>query len=285
MKLVVRFRRLMSLLLILFWSLFPIYWAINTSLTTQTAAQSTPAHLSPDPLTIKSYQQLFEGGLAAGASGGNVSAEFTRSLLNVVIEAGGATLLTVPVALIAAYALARMRMRFRRLIFTAVLLTLAVPVYATLLPVYRLMIDLGLLNTYLGVILIYASGFLPLAVWILYNYLLTIPLQLEEAAAIDGATPMQILRRIVLPLSSPGIAATAIIVFLFGWAQFLFPLIMTTNLSAEPLNVLVAGLSGERVVPFTLLMAAAVLAAAPAGIIALALNRRIVSGLTQGAVK
>ena len=284
MRVLRRTTRWLTLLLILFWSFFPIYLALNTSLMTQRAAQSTPARYIPNPLTGTNYRQLF-GFVHAGAGGGSISAEFLRSLLNTVVEAGGAVLLTVPIALFAAYALARMRMRFKRLIFTAVLLTLAVPAYATLLPVYRLMINLGLLNSYLGIILIYASGILPLAVWILYNYVLTIPQQLEEAAAIDGASSIQSLMRIILPLAAPGIAATAIIVYLFAWAQFLFPLIMTTDLSAQPLTVVVAGLSGERVIPFTLLMAAAILAAAPAGLVALLLNRYIVSGLTSGGVK
>jgi multiple sugar transport system permease protein len=281
MKYVRRLGRSGVIALILLWSVFPVYWALNTSLTTQKAAESSPAHYLPHPLTVTSYQQLF-GGTELSSS---ISGQFLRSLLNAIIEAGGATLLTIPVALLAAYALARLRMRFRRTIFTAVLVTLLLPAYATLLPVYRIMIQLHLVNTYLGVILVYAAGFLPLAVWILYNYVLTIPRDLTEASVVDGASALETLRMVILPLAAPGVAAAAIITYLFGWAQFVFPLILTTGNSASPVTVLVAGISGERVVPFTLLMAAALLAAAPAGLIALALNRHIVSGLTAGGVK
>ena len=107
-------------------------------------------------------------------------------------------------------------------------------------------------------ILVYTSGFLPLATWMLYNYFSTIPRSLEEAAFVDGASWLRTLTRIVMPVALPGIAAAAIITFLLGWAQFLFPLVLTSDLSAQPVTVIVAALNGQRIVPFTLLMACGV---------------------------
>jgi multiple sugar transport system permease protein len=270
-----------AIVIILLWSLFPIYWALNTSLSTLSGADSTPAHYFPSPLVSASYRAVF----GIGGAGYGISGEFGRSLLNSVIESGVAMIVTVVIAILAAYAFARLRFRFKRTIFVSVLATLLLPAYATLIPLYRIMASLGLVNTYLAVVLVYVSGFLPLAIWILYNYFNTIPRELEEAAFVDGASPMKCLLRVVIPVARPGIAAAAIIAFLLGWAQFLFPLILTTNLATQPVTVIVAALNQQRVVPFTLLMACGVIAAAVPGVLALALNRYLIQGITAGSVK
>jgi multiple sugar transport system permease protein len=273
--------RIVTIALILLWSVLPLYWALNTSLTTLSAADSRPARYLPSPVTTDNYRAL----LGIGGSGSSVAYQFGRSLLNATIESGAAMVLTVVIAVFAAYAFARLRFRLKRTIFASVLATLLLPAYATLIPLYRIMSSLGLVNTYLAVILVYTSGFLPLAIWILYNYFGSIPRELEEAAFVDGATPVRALLRVVVPVAMPGIAATAIIAFLLGWAQFLFPLVLTSNLATQPVTVIVAAFSGQRIVPFTLLMACGVIAAAVPGVIALALNRYIVQGITAGAVK
>jgi multiple sugar transport system permease protein len=273
--------RVAAIAVILLWSLFPIYWALNTSLSTLSGADSTPAHYFPSPLVGTSYRSV----LGIGGAGYGIASEMGRSLLNSTIESGAAMVITVVIAVFAAYAFARLEFRFKRTIFVSVLATLLLPAYATLIPLYRIMASLGLVNTYLAVILVYVSGFLPLAIWILYNYFSSMPRELEEAAFVDGASPMRALIRVVIPVARPGIAAAAIIAFLLGWAQFLFPLILTTDLSTQPVTVIVAALNEQRVVPFTLLMACGVIAAAIPGILALILNRYIVQGITAGAIK
>src|ERR1700734_2924986 len=273
--------RVVAIAVILLWSLFPIYWALNTSLSTLSGADSTPAHYIPSPLVGSSYRAV----AGIGGAGKGISTEIGRSLLNSVIESGAPMILTVVIGIFAAYAFARLRFRFKRTIFVSVLATLLLPAYATLIPLYRIMASLGLVNTYLAVILVYVSGFLPLAIWILYNYFNTIPRELEEAAFQNGASPVKALLRVGIPVASPGIAAAAIIAFLLGWAQFLFPLILTTDLSTQPVTVIVAALNQQRIVPFTLLMACGVIAAAVPGVLALVLNRYIVQGITAGSVK
>jgi multiple sugar transport system permease protein len=273
--------RIVTIAVILLWSLFPIYWAFNTSLSTLNGADSAPAHYFPSPLVGDSYRAL----LGIGGAGNGISAQIGHSLLNSTIESGAAMVVTVVIAVFAAYAFARLQFRFKRTIFVSVLATLLLPAYATLIPLYRIMANLGLVNTYLAVVLVYVSGFLPLAIWILYNYFNSIPRELEEAAFVDGATPLRALLRVVIPVARPGIAAAAIIAFLMGWAQFLFPLILTTDLSTQPVTVIVAALNQQRVVPFTLLMACGVIAAAIPGILALVLNRYIIQGITAGSIK
>ena len=274
-----RIGRAALIALILLWSAFPIYWALNTSFTTLNGAQSVPANFVPRPLTAQAYRTL----LSSGAGG--IANQFWRSFLNATIEATLATILTVVIALFSAYAFARLEFRGKTVILYTLLATLLLPVYATLIPLYRILSNVHLVNTYLGIVLVYTSGFLPLAIWIMYNYFSSVPRELEEAAFVDGATPVVALWRVMIPVSGPGIAATAIIVFLLGWAQFIFPLVLSSDLTTQPLTVVVAALYGQRIVPFNLLNAIGVLAAALPAIIALVLNRYIVQGVMAGSIK
>jgi multiple sugar transport system permease protein len=263
---------------ILLWSLIPIYWTINTSLQTEAQAGTRPAHYFPPTPTVKNYATLL------GGSGG-IPDQIRQSALNIVIECCAATIVTVVLSTLAAYAFARMRFRGRNLLFYAVLATMAFPAYTTLIPLYRIMSDFRLVNTYTGIVLVYVSGFLPLATWIMYNYMNSLPAAIEEAGLVDGASRMQILRHVLLPLTMPGIISTAIITFLFSWTQFLFPLVLSTDLSTEPLTVVVQALQGQHIVPTTLLSAAGVIAIAVPAVIGLTLNRYIVNGLLTGSVK
>jgi multiple sugar transport system permease protein len=273
--------RVVGIVMLVVWSLFPIYWALNTSLQTNSEAQSTPAHFFPPHLDFGNYGAI----LGIGRSSASAGADITRAIVNVAVESLGATLLTLVIAVVGAYAFARLRFRLQGLLFYLVLATLALPVYATLIPLYRILSDLHLVNTYVGIILVYTSGFLPLAMWIMYNIFLALPPSIEEAARVDGATTLQVFRRIVLPLVRPGMAATAIITFLFGWGQFIFPLVLGSTNATEPLTVVLSSLEGRHVVPFTMINAAAIVAIALPALIVFVLNRYIVDGLIAGSVK
>ena len=263
---------------ILLWSLVPIYWTINTSLQTEAQAGSKPAHYVPPAPTLKNYISLL-------GDSGEVPNQIRRSTINILIECASATIVTVLLSTLAAYAFARMTFRGRNVLFYTVLGTMAFPAYTTLIPLYRILGDFGLVNTYTGIVLVYVSGFLPLATWIMYNYLTSLPGAIEEAGQVDGASRMQVLWYVLLPLALPGIVSTAIITFLFSWTQFLFPLVLSTDLSTQPLTVVVQALQGQHVVPTTLLSAAGVIAIAVPAVIGLTLNRYIVSGLLTGSVK
>jgi len=263
---------------ILAWSLIPLYWTLNVSLQTDAQVGTRPAHYLPPAPTLRNYQALLTGP-------GDVPGQIRRSAVNIVVECGAATVVTVVLATLAAYAFARMRFRGRGVLFYGVLGTMALPAYATLIPLYRLMSMLGLVNTYTGIVLVYASGFLPLATWILHNYMASLPLAIEEAAMVDGASRLQVLWRIVLPLAVPGIISTTIITFLSAWGQFLFPLVLSSDISSQPLTVVITALQGRHEVPYALLSAAGILAITVPAAIAVSLNRYIVSGLLAGSVK
>lgn len=189
------------------WTLLPLYWVLNTSLQTDAQIASKPsAYLPPTP-TLRNYATLLVGS-------GDIADSVRQSTVNIFIECAAATVVTVLLATIAAYAFARMRFRGRNVLFYSVLATMAFPAYATLIPLYQMMSAAGLVNTYTGIVLVYVSGFLPLATWILYNYMSSLPIALEEAGQVDGASRMRVLWDIVLPLARPGIVSTAIITFL-----------------------------------------------------------------------
>jgi multiple sugar transport system permease protein len=270
--------RTLGILFIVLWSLVPLYWALNTSLQTDAQISSKPAHYVPPTPTLHNFHSLLVGS-------GEIPSTIRQSTINIFVECTAATIVTVVLATLAAYAFARMKFRGRTVLFYAVLATMAFPAYTTLIPLYRIMSLLGLVNTYTGIVLVYVSGFLPLATWILYSYMTTLPVAIEEAGQVDGAGRMQVLWRIVLPLAWPGVVSTAIITFLFAWAQFLFPLVLSSDDSTQPLTVAIAALQGRHTVPFGLLSSAGVFAIAVPAIIAVLLNRYIVNGLLSGSVK
>jgi multiple sugar transport system permease protein len=270
--------RAVGLVLIVIWSLVPIYWAAKTSVQTENDARARPAQYVPLHPTLKNFTNLLSGN-------GDLATSIRRSMANIVVECAAATVVTVVLATLAAYAFARMRFRGRNVLFYAVLATMAFPAYTTLIPLYRIMSDFGLVNTYTGIVLVYVSGFLPLATWVLHNYFASLPASIEEAGVIDGASRVQVLWYVLLPLARPGIISTALITFLFAWAQFLFPLVLSSDLSTQPLTVTIAALQGRHVVPTTLLSAAGILAIAIPAVIALAFNRYIVNGLLAGSTK
>ena len=270
--------RRMGVLFLLVWSLVPLYWVLNISLQTDAQISAKPANYLPPTPSLSNYLSLISGT-------GELPDAVRRSMVNISVECGVATVVTVLLSTLAAYAFARMKFRGRRILFYSVLATMAFPAYTTLIPLYRIMTAFGLVNTYTGIILVYVSGFLPLATWIMFNYMSSLPISIEEAAQVDGASRMKVLWHVVLPLARPGIISTAIITFLFAWGQFLFPLVLSSDLSTQPLTVVIASLQGRHTVPFSLLSAAGVFAMGVPALIAVMLNRYIVSGLLTGSVK
>lgn len=269
--------RWIGVTLVLAWSLIPICWAIKTSLQTEADALSKPVDYLPLEPTLQNFAALL--------TGPGLPEQIRRSTLNIIIECGLATVVTVALATLAGYAFARLSFRGRSVLFYGVLATMLLPPYTTLIPLYRIMSSAGLVNTYTAIVLVYVSGFLPLATWVMHNYFASLPLAIEEAGLIDGASRMQVLWHLLLPLARPGIISIALITFLFAWAQFLFPLVLSSDISTQPLTVVIASLQGRRVVPSTVLNAAGILAIAVPAILALTLNRYIVNGMLAGSTK
>jgi len=270
--------RRIGVVLIVLWSVIPIYWALKMSFQTEGDARAIPAQFFPIRPTLQNYARLL-------GSGSDVSGGIRQSTINIVIECALATIVTILLATIAAYAFSRLHFRGKTIFFYAVLATMAFPPYTTLIPLYRIMSGFGLVNTYTGIVLVYVSGFLPLATWIMHNYFQSLPDGIEEAGLVDGARRLQVLWHLLLPLARPGIISTALITFLFAWGQFLFPLVLSSDLSTQPLTVVIAALQGRHDVPSTLMSAAGVLAIIIPALIALVFNRYIVNGLLTGSTR
>lgn len=273
-------------LLLLAWSLAPVYWAVATSLTVPTDLVAQPPHFIPPRITFEHYAKLL--GATSTFLGSDVQSvwpQFSRALVNSVVTTLAATLVTVTLAAFGGYAFVRLRFPGRDVLFVLVVATMAVPAYTVMIPLYRLLVSLRLIDTYLGIVLIYVSAFLPLALWLMRSIYQSLPISLEEAAWIDGAGRTYTLFRIVLPLAAPGLIASAILTFLSAWGQFMIPLVFSPTLATKPLTVLIPEFVTKNYVDYGLMNAAGVLAIMPPALVVLFLNRYLVQGLMAGSGK
>ncbi len=250
----------------------PVYWLVVASVTPEATLFRQPA-LWPRALTLAHYRAVF------------TERAFWLPLRNSMVVAGCTTALCVSLGGLAAYALARLRVRRRRAILAFVLVVTMFPQIAIVSPLYLLLRRLRLIDTFAGLILPYLAFAMPLAIWLLVSFYRQLPRDLEEAALIDGASRWQAFTRVVLPLAVPGLATTAILVFVFCWNEFLFALSFTLGPAHQTVPVAIALFRGQYQVPWGEILAAAVVATAPVAVVVLAFQRRIVSGLTSGAVR
>ncbi len=276
----------LAVAVLLAWSLGPIYWAVATSLTPPTDLAAQPPHFVPAHVTWEHYAKLLGAtGTYLGADTQSVWPQFSRALVNSIVVSLVATALTVLLAGFGGYAFTRLRFPGRDLLFVLTVATLAVPAYTVMIPLYRLLVTLRLIDTYLGIVLIYVSAFLPLALWLMRSVYGSLPLSLEEAAWIDGASRLYTLVRVVLPLAAPGLIAAAILTFLSAWGQFMVPLVFSPTLNTKPLTVLIPEFVTKNYVDYGLMNAAGVLAILPPVLLVLFLNRYLVQGLMAGSGK
>ena len=252
--------------------IFPLYWMAASSLTPESRLfESRP--LVPTEITLEHYRALID------------ERGFLVPVRNSLIVAGVTTIATVPLAALCAYALARLRMRGKAALLALILAVSMFPQISVVPTVYLMLREIGLLDTYIGLVLPYMTFTMPLAVWLLTGFLRQLPRDLEEAALVDGASRIRALREIVLPLAVPGVAATAILTFLYCWNEFLFALSFTLGPDRYTVPVAITLFRGRYQVPWGQVLAAAVVATIPVALLVLAAERRIVAGLTAGAVK
>jgi multiple sugar transport system permease protein len=260
--------------IILFWCLFPFGWLITTSLKIGNSALNSPV-LTKGPFGLGNYVSVFAQG-------------FGYNLRNSIIVAGMTTILCIGIGSLAAYALARLRLRRKGLIVSGVLAVSLFPPVALVPPLYELWRGFGLLNTYAGLYIPYIAFTLPLTIFILTAFFATIPRELEDAARVDGATPFQVFSKVILPLSTPGLCAAAILVFIDAWNEFLLASTFAPrSLTAQTVPVAIASFGGsvEFQRPIGTITAACVIVTVPVILLVLLLQKRIAAGLTAGSVK
>lgn len=265
-----RIGRQVFLAAVVVFIVFPLVWLALASFKTRAGALAMPPELIFTP-SFEAYTKISTGGVAQAFVN-----SFTIAATNVVLS----LLLGVP----AAYALARMRGKLQAHLSFWVLSIRLAPLFAVILPLYVLVSSVGLLDTRLALAMAHLTLTLPLAVWLLMTYFRSVPRDLDEAAMLDGARPLQILLMVVVPLSRPMLAAVAVIVFIFSWNEFLLAFFLTSR-DAQTVPVMVAGLAGTMTFDWPLIAAISVCSMIPALIFVSFAQRHIVAGLAAGAVK
>ncbi len=262
----------LPMLLIVLFAMAPFAWMVLTSLTPTETLNATGVSVSPVGWSLDNYGRLLQ------------QTSFLDNMLDSLIIACGTVVLGLAVAVTAAYAFSRFRFAGRKILMLQFLLINMFPIVLLILPLFVLMRKAGILDTHFGLILANATVAIPFAVWILTSYVGAIPKSLDEAAMIDGCSRLTALRRVVLPLMMPGIISTGIYIFITAWNEYLYALTLGGR-NVRPVTVAIQTLIGEYQIEWGLLAAGAVVGAMPATILFLLVQRRLIGGMTQGAVK
>jgi multiple sugar transport system permease protein len=262
-----------AILLVLLYALIPVIWI--TSLSLKPPADIGDGKFIPETFTLDNYDQIFSTNI------------FNAALVNSIGIASISTLISIVLASMAAYALSRLDFTGKALILSGALAIAMFPAISIIGPLFDMWRSLGLFDTWLGLIIPYLTFTLPLAIYTLSAFFREIPWELEQAARVDGATPFQAFRKVIVPLAAPGVFTSAILVFIFAWNDFIFANTLTSTENARTVPAALAFFTGGSQFedPTGAISAAAVVVTIPIIIMVLIFQRRIVAGLTAGAVK
>jgi multiple sugar transport system permease protein len=262
-----------AILLVVVVSLVPVVWIISLSF--KDPATISDGAFIPHKWTWKNYSSIFHQSL------------FTDALRNSIGIALISTLIAVIIASMAAYAISRLEFPGKTAILAAALAIAMFPPISIVGPLYNLWRNLGLFDTWQGLIIPYLTFTLPLAIYVLSAFFREIPWELEQAAQVDGATPFQAFQKVIVPLAAPGVFTTAILVFIFAWNDFIFAVSLTSTNHAQTVPAAISSFPGasQFQTPIGSIAAAAVIVTIPIIVLVLLFQRRIVAGLTAGAVK
>jgi multiple sugar transport system permease protein len=266
-----------AIALVLVFALVPVVWIISLSF--KTPASVADGRFLPAHWTLDNYKVLFEGGIS--------NSPFLKPLINSIVVAVTSTVLAIVIAAFAAYAIARLEFPGKNVILVAALAIAVFPTISIVGPLFNIWRSIGLFDTYPGLIIPYLTFALPLSIYILVAFFREIPWDLEDAAAVDGATPFQTFRKVILPLAAPGTFTAAILVFIICWNEFLFAITLTSSNNARTVPAALAFFTGasQFTAPTGNIAAAGVIVTIPIILFVLFFQRRIVTGLTSGAVK
>lgn len=262
-----------AVVLIVLIAVFPFYYAIITSL--KTGTELFKVSYWPTQFNLQNYRDVLSQG------------EFPRNILNSVFVATLTVCFALLVAVTASYALSRVRFRGRTLLLLTILGVSMFPQIAVLAGLFELIRFIGIFNTPWALILSYTIFTLPFTVWVLTTFMRDLPVEIEEAAIVDGATPWIVITKVFLPLMWPALVTTGLLAFIGAWNEFLFALTFTSSNTTRTVPVAIALLSGasQYETPWGLIMAASVIVTVPIIVLVLIFQRKIVSGLTAGGVK
>jgi ABC-type glycerol-3-phosphate transport system permease component len=254
------------------FALLPFYWMVLTAVKTDADIITETPVFWPDEFNLDRFGVAFDRG-------------FADALRSSLLVAGGTVVAGLLLAACAAYVLARFEMPLRRYLLLLVMTIQMFPLVVLIIPLYGIFVDLHLLNTFYGLVIVYLAFALPLAIYMLRGFFASIPVDLEEAAMVDGCTRFQAVRKVVLPLAGPGLAATSILLFITAWNEFIIALNFTTDTDAQTLPVALTRFTGRGLVDWGGVMAFSTMMVVPVVVFFLLVHRRLTTGLVLGATK
>lgn len=278
MKIARKSLRIASLLALVLFTLGPILWCLVISISPESEMFNTGPGFLPTNPTLNNYRALL---LEDTQYRSNYLNGMTNSLKAVALT----EVIGLPVCVFGAYALSRFEFRFKRMITVVLLITSVIPVFATIIPIYKMFSDFQLLDNIFWISMIYVSAFMPMVLWILINSFQSFPKEIEESAKLDRCSRMGILFKMILPNSYPIILTIALLLFLMTWNQFQIPLILSASRATKPLSIVVQEYATKDRIMYGLTATAGMLALMPPAIMAVIFQKYLVSGLTSGSVK
>jgi multiple sugar transport system permease protein len=261
------------IIVVAFIVLLPFLWTLSTSLKPLTEVDTTPPEWISRNMSLKPYSDMF------------FYLPFSTYTLNSMIVASSATLVTLCVGSLAAFAFSRFQFPGKRAFLVIFLLSQMLPGASVIIPLFQLLKDVGLYDTHVGLILVHSAVLLPFVIWLLYGFFQGIPREVEDAALIDGCSRMAALRRVILPMALPGIGATALFAFLGSWNEFFFALILTSSDATKTIPVGIGLFIGEYNDIWNQMAASAVLFSLPPLVLFALMRKTFVKGLAAGAIK
>lgn len=262
----------------LIFTVGPFVWAFFVSITPEFEMFKNTMNMFPTEATWINYLTLF-------TESARQSKILFQGMANSLKAVGLTLLIGLPVALMSAYSLSRFQFRGKRVIKNAILITMVIPVFATVIPLYRIFVAYELLDKMFWLSLVYASSFLPMSVWLMSNYFTTIPVEIEEAARVDGCGRIRTFFSIILPVAYPVVISSALIMFLSAWNQFQIPLILASSFQTKPVSIVTSEFMVKDSIQYGITAAAGLLAIVPPAAAALIFRKYLVSGMTRGSTK
>lgn len=280
---------LVGCIVLLSWALAPIYWLVVSSISNRIELYAAPRKVwFPSQPTFEHFESLLFGGgqgYRGAETAGAIGNLMWSGLANSLISSVSTALIVTVLCTGAGYVFARMRFRGKQLSFYFIMLMMPLPIWVAIISLFFLMSEVGLLDTLPGLVLIFVAFSVPLATWLMATFVRDIPIEIEDAGLVDGASRWQILGRLVFPLARPGMVAVFLVILLTTWNAFLIPLIFTRTADSQTMTVVLTLFIGQYEVAWEAMAAAAVLTMLPPLILALFFQRYLVRGMTLGAVK
>lgn len=277
MKIVKKAGFFVMTILFLLFTIGPFIWTFIIAITPQAALFLPTSDFLPEHITWSNFQNLF--------SGSRRSITYFNGLKNSIKAVVLTISIGVPISMMSAYALSRMEFRGRKIIKNALLITMVIPVMATIIPLYKMFAAGKMLDNMFWLCVVYVSSYLPMATWMISNYFATIPKELEEAALIDGCGLCNAFFKIILPLSYPIVLSVSLIMFLNTWSQFQIPLILASSMETKPMAIVVSEFVTKDSVDYGLIAAAGIIALIPPAFCAIIFRKYLISGMIKGSVK